>query len=67
MTIGHDSILSAITHKLNVSGHMLIWTFSLVLVSGTYAQNLSTPFSYTLHSLASSSFVKYHTKHIPCV
>jgi hypothetical protein len=26
------SILSAITHKLNVSGHMLIWTFFLVLL-----------------------------------
>jgi hypothetical protein len=28
--IGHDSILSAVSHKLNVSGHMLIWTFYLV-------------------------------------
>jgi hypothetical protein len=38
-----------VTHKLNVSGHMLIWTFFLVLVCGTRAQNLSAPFSYTLH------------------
>jgi hypothetical protein len=34
--IGHNSIISAITHKLNVSGHM-IWTFFLVLVHGTCA------------------------------
>jgi hypothetical protein len=27
---------------------MLIWTFFLVLVRGTRAQNLSTPFCYTL-------------------
>jgi hypothetical protein len=39
--------LSAITHKLNVSGHMLIWTFFLVLVCGTRAQNLSASFSFT--------------------
>jgi hypothetical protein len=45
----HDSIFSAITHKLNVSGHMLIWTFFLVLVCGTRAQNLSAPFSYTIY------------------
>jgi hypothetical protein len=25
--IGHDSIISVIIRKLNVSGHMLIWTF----------------------------------------
>jgi hypothetical protein len=40
---------SAITHKLNVSGHMLILTFVLVLVYGTRAQRLSVPFSYTLY------------------
>jgi hypothetical protein len=40
---------SAITHKLNVSGHMLMWTFFLVLVCGTRAQSLSTPFIYTLY------------------
>jgi hypothetical protein len=28
---------------------MLIWTFFLALVCGTHAQNLSAPFSYTLH------------------
>jgi hypothetical protein len=47
--IDQDSILSAVNHKLNVSGHMIIWTFVLVLVCGTRAQNLSAPFSYTLH------------------
>jgi hypothetical protein len=41
--------LSDITHKLNVCGHMLIWTFFLVLACGTRAQSLSAPFSYTLH------------------
>jgi hypothetical protein len=30
--------LSARTHKLNVSGHMLIWTFFIALVCGTRAQ-----------------------------
>jgi hypothetical protein len=28
----------------------MIWTFFLVLVCGTYAQWLSTPFSYTLYT-----------------
>jgi hypothetical protein len=41
--------LSAITHKLNVSGLMLIWTFFLRLVCGIGAQNLSAPFSYNLY------------------
>jgi hypothetical protein len=38
----HDSILSAITHKLNVSGHMLIRTFFLILMSGTHIQSFSS-------------------------
>jgi hypothetical protein len=42
---------SAVTHKLNISCHMLIWTFFLVLVCGTRAQSLSAPFGYSLHSL----------------
>jgi hypothetical protein len=41
--------LSAITHKLSVSKHMLIWKFFLVLVYGTRAQSLSAPFSYNLY------------------
>jgi hypothetical protein len=41
--------LSAITHILNVSGHMLMWTFCLVLVCGTRTQSLSAPFSYILY------------------
>jgi hypothetical protein len=37
---------SCITHRLNVSGHMLVWTFLLVLICGTLAQNLSTHFNW---------------------
>jgi hypothetical protein len=44
----YKCILSAITHKLNVSGHMLVWTF-FVLVCGTLAQSLSASSSYTLY------------------
>jgi hypothetical protein len=32
--------VSAITQKLNVSGHMLIWEFFLFLLYGARAQNL---------------------------
>jgi hypothetical protein len=49
--------LSAITRKLNVSGHMLIWTFVLVLVCGTRVQSLSAPFSYTLHTCTDLFYV----------
>jgi hypothetical protein len=35
-------------NKLNVFGRMLIWTFFLVLVCETRAQNLTAPVSYTL-------------------
>jgi hypothetical protein len=45
----YKSTLSAITHKLNVSGLLLIWTFFLVLVCGACAQSLSTPIIYTLY------------------
>jgi hypothetical protein len=41
-----ECILSAISHKVNVSGHMLMCTFFLVLVYGNRAQSLSAPFSY---------------------
>jgi hypothetical protein len=44
-------ILSAITDKLNVSGHMLIWTFFLVLGCGTRAQSLSASFKGSLERL----------------
>jgi hypothetical protein len=47
--IGHNSILSAITHKLNVCGHMLIRIFFLILVCETRVQSLSAPFSYNLY------------------
>jgi hypothetical protein len=41
--------LSATSHKLNVFGHMLIWTLFLVLIGGIRAQSLSAPFSYILY------------------
>jgi hypothetical protein len=41
--------LSVTAHKSNVSGHMLIWIVFLVLVRETRFQNLSAPFSYTVH------------------
>jgi hypothetical protein len=40
------SILSAVT-QLHFPGHVLILTLPLVLVCGTHAQSLSSPFSYT--------------------
>jgi hypothetical protein len=40
--------LAADAHKLNVSGHTLIWAYLLVFVRGTRSQTLSAPFSYTL-------------------
>jgi hypothetical protein len=43
--------LSATTHKLNVSGHTLMWTFFLVPVCGNRAQNSSALFSYTLRAV----------------
>jgi hypothetical protein len=42
--------ISTINHKLNVSGHTLIWTLFLGLVRGTRVQNLSLPFGYTLRA-----------------
>jgi hypothetical protein len=39
--------LSAITHELNVSRYMLIWTLFLVLLCETCTQSLSAPLSYT--------------------
>jgi hypothetical protein len=40
----------AVTHKLNVSEHMLIRVFLLDLVCGTRAQSLSATFSYTFRT-----------------
>jgi hypothetical protein len=42
---------SAVTHKLNVNGHMFIWTLFLFLVFGTLAQSLSVPLSCILYSV----------------
>jgi hypothetical protein len=47
--------LSAITHRLNVPGHMLIWIYFHVLVCGTRAQNFPAPFSYTLYTPVGNS------------
>jgi hypothetical protein len=47
LSIRNKCSLSAITHKLNVCGHMLIWTFYLVLARGTWAQSLSEDVTYT--------------------
>jgi hypothetical protein len=43
--------LSAITQKLNVSGHTLIWLLFLALVCENLAQNLSASFKYILYIL----------------
>jgi hypothetical protein len=51
----YNRTLSAIAHKLNASGHMLIWTHFPVLVSGTRAQYLSSPFSYISYMWYSQS------------
>jgi hypothetical protein len=40
---------SAITHELNVSGHMLIWTSFPVLIHGTRAQSLTGHFSVRMY------------------
>jgi hypothetical protein len=42
--IGHEGILSAIIHKLHVSGHMLVGAVFLVLVCGIRAQSFSASF-----------------------
>jgi hypothetical protein len=41
----YKCIDSAITQKLNVSGHMLIWTLFLVFVCGTRARGVSASFT----------------------
>jgi hypothetical protein len=43
--------LPPINHKINVLGHMLVWTVFLVLVCGSSAQILCAPFSYTQYIL----------------
>jgi hypothetical protein len=49
LSIYYKCTLSAITHKLNVSGRLLIWTCFLVLVCGTLAQSFSPPSSCNLY------------------
>jgi hypothetical protein len=46
--IGHDNSLSAITHKLNVSGHMWILTCSFLLL---LCENCALTLSATLSSI----------------
>jgi hypothetical protein len=58
--------LSAVTHTLNVSGHMLITIFFLVLVCGTRAQSLYAIFSYTLYTEL-CNFVKRSRLSLPKV
>jgi hypothetical protein len=41
--------ISAITHKSNVSGHILMWKFFLVWYLELKTQSLSAPFSYELY------------------
>jgi hypothetical protein len=41
--------LSAVTHKLNVSGYVFIWPFILVLICENRARNLSPSFSCILY------------------
>jgi hypothetical protein len=36
-------------HKLNISGHMILWTLFLVLLYEIRDHNLSAPFSYSLY------------------
>jgi hypothetical protein len=43
--------LSAITHKLYVSRHLLIWKIFLVLLRETLVQMLTAHFSYILYSV----------------
>jgi hypothetical protein len=54
--IPEDTILRRVsyykcTHKRNVSKHVLIWTYFLLLVRGTSAKSLFTTFSYILYSV----------------
>jgi hypothetical protein len=53
LIIYYECILSDITHKLNVSGHILTLIIFLVFVCGTRAQILSITFSYTLYNNSS--------------
>jgi hypothetical protein len=46
----YKCVLSAVNHKLSVSGHMFIRTYFLVLICGTRVQNLSGPVSYNLYN-----------------
>jgi hypothetical protein len=52
--------LSAVTRKLNVSGHMLVWAFFLVLIRGTRAQLPEEQFSLCLLC----SHVIQNTRHL---
>jgi hypothetical protein len=48
LSTSYKCTLSAVTHKLKVSRHMLIWKFFLILVRGTLAQSLSATSSNSL-------------------
>jgi hypothetical protein len=57
------NMLSAVTHKLNISGQMVIWPIFLVLMCGTSAQSLSAPFSYILYTwlMQNVHFLGFHS------
>jgi hypothetical protein len=46
LSTNYKCTLSDISHKLDVSGHMLLWTFFLVLVRGTRAENVFPFFQF---------------------
>jgi hypothetical protein len=52
----YKCILSVITLKLNISGHLLIRIFVLVLARGTRAQSVSVPLSHTLYKIQGWNF-----------
>jgi hypothetical protein len=70
-TIVHVQYFSAVIHKLNISGRMLIWTFFLVLVCETRAKlcphlSVTSSVSRLLSlSLSLSIYISYSTGKVP--
>jgi hypothetical protein len=58
LSTSHKYAPPAVSHELNVPGHMLIWTLRLVSACGTRAQNLSAHFSYFLYIIDESFEVR---------
>jgi hypothetical protein len=59
-----DILSTYYKYTLPVTGHMLIWTFLLVLVCGTRAQNLSAP-SVTFYIMDDRHCVGYSLQKQP--